>query len=111
MKIGVVFPQTEIGSDPEVIRRYAQSVEAAGFDHLAIYDHVLGASPDRPHWSGPYTVAHSFHEVMVVLGFISACTTRIELTTEILVLPQRQTALVAKQAAELDLLSGGRLRL
>jgi probable F420-dependent oxidoreductase len=110
VKLGVVFPQTEIGSDPKVVRRYAESVEAAGFDHLVVYDHVLGASPDRPGWSGPYTIADPFHEVMVLFGYLAAVTSRIELVTEVLVLPQRQTALVAKQAAEVDLLSGGRLR-
>lgn len=110
MRLGVVFPQTEIGADPEGIRRYVTEVEAAGFDHIAIYDHVLGASA-RPNLTGPYTQVDQFHEVMVLYGFIAAITTRIELATEILVLPQRQTALVAKQAAQIDLLSGGRLRL
>jgi probable F420-dependent oxidoreductase len=111
LALGVVFPQKEIGSDPEGIRRYVQQVEAAGFDHVVVYDHVLGASPDRPGWSGPYTIEDPFHEVMVLFGFIAAITTRLEMATEILVLPQRQAALVAKQAAEIDLLSGGRLRL
>jgi len=110
MKIGVVFPQTEIGVDPAGIRRYVTEVESAGFDHLAIYDHVLGASP-RPDLNGPYTLADQFHEVLVLYGYVAAITNRIELATEILVLPQRQTALVAKQAAQIDLLSGGRLRL
>jgi probable F420-dependent oxidoreductase len=110
MKIGVVFPQTEIGVDPGGIRRYVTEVESAGFHHLAIYDHVLGASP-RPELTGPYTLAHQFHEVLVLYGYIAAITSRIELATEILVLPQRQTALVAKQAAQIDLLSSGRLRL
>lgn len=110
MKLGVVFPQTEIGADPDGIRRYVTGVEAAGFDHLAIYDHVLGAAA-RPGLNGPYTLADPFHEVMVTYGFIAAITTRIELATEILVLPQRQTALAAKQAAQVDLFSGGRLRL
>jgi probable F420-dependent oxidoreductase len=111
VKLGVVFPQMEFGPDPEMVRRYAQHVELAGYDYIAAYDHVLGASPDRPMWSGPYTIEDPFHEVMVLFGYIAAVTTRIELATEILVLPQRQTALVAKQAAEIDLLSGGRLRL
>lgn len=110
MKIGVVFPQTEIGVDPAGIRRYVTAVESSGFDHLAIYDHVLGASR-RPDLNGPYTLADQFHEVLVLYGYVAAITSRIELATEILVLPQRQTALVAKQAAQIDLLSGGRLRL
>ena len=110
MKVGVVFPQTEIGADPSHVRAYVEAVERAGFDHIAIYDHVLGASP-RPELNGPYGIDDQFHEVMVLFGFIAAITTRIELATEILVLPQRETALVAKQAAEIDLLSAGRLRL
>jgi probable F420-dependent oxidoreductase len=110
VKLGVVFPQTEIGPTATAVRRYAQSVEEAGLDHIATYDHVLGAS-ERPNWAGYYTAADQFHEVMVTFGYIAAITSRIELATEILVLPQRQTALVAKQAAEVDLLSGGRLRL
>ena len=110
MKVGVVFPQTEIGPSPVAIRSYAEAVEAAGYDHLVTYDHVLGASA-RDGLNGPYTVDDQFHEVMVLFGFLAAITTRIELATEILVLPQRQAALVAKQAAEVDLLSGGRLRL
>jgi probable F420-dependent oxidoreductase len=110
LRLGVVFPQTEIGTDPAGIRHYVTAVESAGFDHIAIYDHVLGASR-RPTLTGPYTLGDQFHEVMVLYGYVAAITTRIELATEILVLPQRQTALVAKQAAQIDLLSGGRLRL
>jgi probable F420-dependent oxidoreductase len=114
MKLGVVFPQTEIGIDPERIRSYAVGVEEAGFDHLVAYDHVLGhRPPDLAAWSnlGPYTDMHAFHEVFVLFSHLAAITSRIEYATEVLVLPQRQTVLVAKQAAELDLLSGGRLRL
>ncbi|MHB8589856.1 MAG: LLM class F420-dependent oxidoreductase [Candidatus Dormibacteraceae bacterium] len=114
MKVGVVFPQTEIGTDPERIRTYARGVEAAGFDHIVAYDHVLGHRPDDPElWAslGPYTDAHPFHEVFVLFSHLSAITSRIEFATEVLVLPQRQTVLVAKQAAQLQLLSGGRLRL
>ncbi len=112
MKLGVVFPQTEIGSDPAVIRDYAQAAESLGYDHLLIYDHVVGAGvASRSAWTGPYTSAHSFHEPFVVLGYIAACTTRLELVTGVIILPQRQTVLVAKQAAEVDVLSGGRLRL
>jgi probable F420-dependent oxidoreductase len=110
VKVGVVFPQTEIGPDPADVRAYVQAVERAGFDHIAIYDHVLGAVR-REGLNGPYDLNHQFHEVMVLFGFIAAVTTRIELATEVLVLPQRQAALAAKQAAEIDLLSGGRLRL
>ncbi len=109
-RIGVVFPQTEIGADPDGVRRYAVAIEEAGYDHLVAYDHVLGAAR-RPGLDGPYTLSDPFHEVMVLYGFLAAVTSRLELVTEILVMPQRQTALVAKQAAELDLLSGGRLRL
>jgi len=112
MKIGVVFPQLEIGNDPAVIRDYGQAVEAMGYTHVLIFDHVLGANPDRPGgWKGPYTYRDPFHEPFVLYGFLAAATRRLELVTGILVLPQRQTALVAKQAATVDVLSGGRLRL
>lgn len=112
MKLGVVFPQMEIGADPISVRDYVQTAEGLGYDYLNIYDHVLGANPERPGgWSGPYTHKTSFHEVMVVLGFMAAVTERIELVTSIIILPQRQTALVAKQTAEVDVLSNGRLRL
>src|SRR5215217_6166780 len=112
MRIGAVFPQTEIGSEPIVIRDYAQAVEGMGFTHLLAYDHVLGASTaTRPDWSGPYTSETPFHEPFVLFGYLAGLTRRLELVTGILILPQRQTALVAKQAAEVDLLSGGRLRL
>lgn len=110
----MVFPQTEIGVDPATIRAYAIGVEAAGYDHIVAYDHVFGHRPDDPAaWAelGPYTATHQFHEVFVLFSHLAAITTRIEFATEVLVLPQRQTVLVAKQAAELDLLSGGRLRL
>jgi probable F420-dependent oxidoreductase len=112
MKVGVVFPQTETSGDPRALREYVEAVESMGYAHLVLYDHVLGADPDRPGgWSGPYTDRDPFHEVFVALGYIAAITSRIELVTEVLILPQRQTALVAKQAAEVDMLSGGRLRL
>jgi len=112
MNIGVVFPQVEIGPDPVAIREYAQAVEAMGYTHILAFDHVLGANPDRPGgWKGPYTYRHSFHEPFVLFGFLAAATRRVELVTGILILPQRQTALVAKQAAVVDVLSGGRLRL
>ena len=112
MQIGLVFPQTEIGNDPAAIRDYAQAAEGLGFSHLLAYDHVLGANPDRPGgWSGPYTHLTPFHEVFVLFSYLAGLTTRLGLVTGILILPQRQTALVAKQAASLDVLSGGRLRL
>jgi probable F420-dependent oxidoreductase len=113
MKIGAVFPTTEIGEDPTAVRDFAQAAEELGYAHLLTYDHVLGAvHADRePRLMGPYTEHHPFHEPFVLFGFLAAATTRLELVTGVLILPQRQTALVAKQAAELDLLSGGRLRL
>lgn len=112
MKIGVVFPQTEIGRDPAVIRDYAQAVEAMGYTHILAFDSVVGANPDRPGgWDSPFTYQHAFHEPLVLFGFCAAVTRTIELVTGVLILPQRQTALVAKQAAEVDVLSGGRLRL
>lgn len=111
MKIGAVFPQLEIGADPGTVRDWATTVEAAGYNHVLAYDHVLGADPaNRPGWTG-YTDKSLFHEVLVLFGYMAAITTTLELVTGVLVLPQRQTALVAKQAAEVDVLSGGRLRL
>jgi probable F420-dependent oxidoreductase len=112
MKIGVVLPQTEIGNDPAAIKAYAEAVEDMGFTHILVFDHVLGANPDRlGGWKGPYTYRHGFHEPFVFFGFLAAATRRVELVTGIIILPQRQTALVAKQAAAVDVLSGGRLRL
>jgi probable F420-dependent oxidoreductase len=112
MQIGVVLPQTEIGNDPEAIAAYAQAVEAMGFTHILVFDHVLGANPERPGgWKGPYTYRHAFHEPFVLFGFLAAATRRVGLVSGIVILPQRQTALVAKQAAAVDVLSGGRLRL
>jgi probable F420-dependent oxidoreductase len=112
MDVGTVFPQTEIGNDPGAIRAFGQSVEEMGYTHLLAFDHVLGANPERPGgWQGPYTYRHAFHEPFVLFGFLAAATTRIGFATGIIILPQRQTALVAKQAAAVDLLSGGRLRL
>jgi probable F420-dependent oxidoreductase len=112
LKIGVTFPQTEIGSDPSVLRDYAQAAEGLGLDHILAYDHVLGAdATDRPDWGGRYTSESQFHEPFVMFGFMAALTTNIEFVTGILITPQRQTALIAKQAAEVDVLSGGRLRL
>ena len=112
MKIGVVLPQTEIGNDPGAIKAYAEAVEEMGFTHILVFDHVLGANPERPGgWKGPYTYRHAFHEPFVLFGFLAAATRRVGLVSGIIILPQRQTALVAKQAAAVDVLSGGRLRL
>jgi probable F420-dependent oxidoreductase len=112
MEIGVTFPQTEIGSDPAVLRDYVQAAEALGYQHLLAYDHVVGADASaRPDWGGRYTANDQFHEPFVMFGYMAALTTKIEFVTGILILPQRQTVLVAKQAAEVDVLSGGRLRL
>lgn len=111
MRVGVVFPQTEIGTDPMAVRDFAQAVEQMGFAHLAAYDHVLGADAStRPDWRGPYTKDSVFHEPLILFGYLAGLTTTIELVTSIVILPQRQTALVAKQAAEVDVLSQGRLR-
>ena len=113
MKLGAVFPTTEIGTDPIVIRDFAQTAEDLGYSHILIYDHVLGAPHDdrEPRLMGPYTENDAFHEPFVLLAYLAAATTRIELATGVIILPQRQTALVAKQAIELDLLSSGRFRL
>ena len=112
MKLGVVFPQTEIGTDPDVVADFASSAEATGYDHLIAYDHVLGASTaSRPDWQGPYTSESLFHEPFVLFGYLAGVTRTLELVTAVIILPQRQTALVAKQAACVDVLSQGRLRL
>ena len=112
MKLGVVFPQMEIGANPADLREYVQTVEGLGYDYLMIYDHVLGANPNRPEpWSGPYTYQTMFHEPMVLFGWMAALTRHLEFLTGVLILPQRQTALVAKQAAQVSVLSGGRIRL
>jgi probable F420-dependent oxidoreductase len=112
VKLGVVFPQTEIGADLGGVREFAQAVQELGFDHLLAYDHVLGADvSNRPDWPGPYTSEHQFHEILVLFGYLPGIVPGLELVTGVLVLPQRQTALVAKQAAEVDILAGGRFRL
>jgi len=112
MRYGVVFPQTEIGKDPSAIRDFAQAAEELGYHHLLAYDHVVGANPaSRPGWRPPYTYKDTFHEPFVLFGCLAGLTKRIELATGVIILPQRQTVLVAKQAAALDVLSGGRLRL
>jgi probable F420-dependent oxidoreductase len=112
MRVGVVFPQTEIGADAGAVRTYAEHVESLGFTHLLAYDHVVGADPQiHVGWDGPYDLHSTFHEPLVTFGYLAAVTTSLELMTGIVILPQRQAVLVAKQAAEVDLLSGGRLLL
>jgi len=112
MKIGVVYPQTELRGDPEAVRLIGTTVEALGYDYLLAFDHVLGATHDRePKLTGPYTEQHPFHDPLVMFAHVAALTHRMELVTGVLILPQRQTVLVARQAADLDLLCGGRLRL
>lgn len=112
MRLHAVFPQSEIGADPRDVAAFGRAVEELGYDGIVAYDHVLGAHPDRPGgWTGPYTHETQFHEVFVLLGYLAAITTRVQLSPGVLILPQRQTALVAKQASAVDVLSGGRLRL
>jgi probable F420-dependent oxidoreductase len=111
MRIGVVFPQTELGGDPAVVRAYGQRVEDLGFSHILAYDHVVGADPEvHRGWRGPYDIDSTFHEPFVMFGYLAAVTS-LELVTGVIILPQRQSVLVAKQAAEVDLLTGGRFRL
>lgn len=113
MQIGIVYPQTELGGDPTAVREVGRAVEDLGFDYLLAYDHVLGAvHADRtPSLPGPYNERHPFHDPFVMFGYLAGITKRIGFATGILILPQRQTALVARQATDVDLLSGGRLRL
>lgn len=112
MKIGIIFPQTEFGADPAAIRDFAQTADDLGFSHISAYDHVLGANPNRPGgWKGVYTFEDPFHEPMALFSFMAAVTERVSFLTSAIALPQRQTVLAAKQAATLDVLSGGRLRL
>lgn len=112
MKIGVVFPQTEIGSDPDMVAKFATTAEALGYNHLLAFDHVLGANTaSRPDWQGPYTTQSMFQEPLVLFAYLAGLTSTIELASAVIILPQRQTALVAKQAACVDVISKGRLRL
>lgn len=111
MQFGAIYPQIEFVNDPAAIRDYAQSVEEMGFSHVLAYDHVLGANPDRPEgWKGVYTYEHPFQEPLVLFSFMAAVTQKLGFVTGVIILPQRQTALFAKQAATLDVLSSGRLR-
>jgi probable F420-dependent oxidoreductase len=112
MKLGVVFPQNVIGGSPTIVRDFAQTVEGLGYSHIIAYDHVLGINlAAYPNWSGPYTSADLFHDPFTLFSYMAGLTERIEFSPQILILPQRQTVLVAKQAASLDVLSNGRLRL
>lgn len=112
MQIGAVFPHNEIGTDPGAIKAYAQGVEAMGITHLLIYDHVLGADPDREGgFRGPYDKDVAFHEPFTTFAFIAGVTDKIDLITTVMILPQRQTVLAAKQAAEVALLSNNRFKL
>ena len=112
MQLGAIFPQTEIGADPAGVKDFAQAAEALGYEHLLVFDHVLGADASRrAEWNRPYSSVDLFHEPFVLFGYLAAVTEKIELCTGIIILPQRQTALVAKQTAEVDVLTGGRLRL
>lgn len=112
MRIGVIYPHFEFGSDPSAIRDYAQTAEELGYDHLGADDHVIGPNPDRPGgWTGWVTNETAFFEPFVLFSFMASVTRRVEFETCVLLLPQRQAVLVGKQAAGLDLLSGGRLRL
>jgi len=111
MRLGIIFPQAGLQADPSAVRDFAQAVESIGFTHLLVYDHVVGGDPDHhPEWLR-YTHASLFHEPLTLFAFLAGLTTRLEFATGVLVLPQRQTALVAKQAAYVDRLSNGRLRL
>ena len=112
MRIGVTFPQNEITADPIAVRDYAQAAEGLGYTHLLAYDHVVGADiTNRPDWRGPYTTASLFHEPFVLFGYLAGLTTHLEFVPGVIILPQRQTVLVAKQAAEVDVLTGGQFRL
>jgi probable F420-dependent oxidoreductase len=111
MKLGVVFPQTEVNSNPQTVTEFVQAVEDCGYDFLLAYDHVLGANPNDPTFDGPYDNEDLFHEPLTLFAYLASITETLVFGTSILILPQRQTALVAKQAAEVDVLSGGRLRL
>lgn len=112
MKIGVVFPQTEISSDPAVIKEFAQGIEDLGFNHLLAYDHVIGKNTANiPDWNMPYSHQSSFQEPLMLFSFLAGVTSHLSFVTSVIILPQRQTALVAKQAANLDIYCGGRLRL
>src|SRR5499427_6708520 len=111
MQLGVIFPQTEIGGDPTAVRDFVQAAEGLGYAHLIVFDHVLGADVAHyPGWQGAYTHRDMFHEPFVLFGYLAAFT-QLEMVPAVIILPQRQTALVAKQAAEVNILTSGKLRL
>jgi probable F420-dependent oxidoreductase len=111
VRLGVTFSHPDLGDDPAFLKDFAQAAEGAGFDHLLAAEHVIGGHPDRLRGDKVHTYDVVYHEPFVLFGFLGAVTRHLELVTSILILPQRPTVLVAKQAAELDLLTGGRLRL
>ena len=111
MKLGVNLPTVDIGGDPTVVKEFAQTAEEVGYDHLTLADHVLGVNATNlPDWGNRNTSADYFHDPFLLFSYLAACTSRIEFSTQVLILPQRQTALVAKQSTSLDILSGGRFR-
>ncbi len=113
MRIGLVYPQIELGGDPDAVRTIGGGAEALGYDYLLAYDHVVGAEhADRePALVGPYTENDPFHDPFVMFAYLAGMTETLEFASGVIILPQRQTVLVAKQAADLDLLSGGRFRM
>lgn len=113
MKTGIIYPQTELGGDPEAVRRFALAAEARGFDHFLAYDHVAGASHANrdPELTGPYTEMDMFHDPLVMFAHLAGITKTIRFVSGVMILPQRQTLLVARQAADVDLFSGERLTL
>ncbi|MGC8628071.1 MAG: LLM class F420-dependent oxidoreductase [Acidimicrobiales bacterium] len=111
MQVGVVYPQTELPVDPATVRAYVRAVADLGYHHVLAYDHVLGADPVAyPGWTGPYDISSTFHEPLVLFGFVAGFST-LELVTGVIIAPQHQTVLLAKQATEVDILAGGRFRL
>lgn len=111
MKLGIVYPQTELDGSPEAARKIILAAEQMGFDHFVTYDHPIAAdhADRKPRLLGPYTLEHPFHDPFTLLTYAAALTSRLELMTSVLILPERQTVLVAKQATDLSLFSGDRL--
>jgi probable F420-dependent oxidoreductase len=111
MKLSVEFPSVSYREGPEAVRRFARTVEIIGYDHVDVFDHVVMGYPFEGRPPGPYDARMPILEALMLLSHVAAVTTRLTLGTEVLVLPQRQPALVAKQVSTLDTLSGGRVRL